>query len=153
MDREDYEELGFEDALENVSHTLDLRKSGELTRTGLGKVVDFLVLLRTGFQQSWQFVVIIQAIWIFLGLSNSVSKAVEALTGVFIPGKWWGVIAVAGVAVCLVLGMVLLLYGGTQRHSFLVNQRQNPAQALDYRTYQLLLDRIDDLENEIEDLK
>jgi len=153
MKRKDYKELDFENALEKVSHTLDLKKSGELTRSGLGKIVDFLVLLRRGFDQSWQFVVIIQAVWIFLGLSDNVGEAIEAIFGITIPGSYWGIIAVIGVAACLILGLLLLLYGGTQRHSFLVNQRQNPAQALDYRSYQLILDRIDELEQEIQNSK
>lgn len=153
MDREDYKELGFEDALEKVSKKLDLRKSGRITRKGLGKVVDFLVLLRRGFQESWQFVVIIQAVWIFLGLSNQVGEAIEALLGVSVSGKIWGIVALLGVASCLMLGVLLLLYGGSRRHTFLVNQRQNPAQALDYRSYQLILDRLDELEQEINELK
>lgn len=151
LDREDYKKLSFEDALEKVADTLDLKKSARITREGFGKLIDLFVFLRQSFQQSWQFVVIIQAMWIFLGLSDDVGVAIENLLGITVSGTWWGIIAVAGVIGCLILGLLLLIYGGSQRHSFLVNQRQNPAEALNYRSYQLILDKLDELEKKLEE--
>ncbi|MBS1264035.1 MAG: hypothetical protein MAG715_01233 [Methanonatronarchaeales archaeon] len=155
MQRKDFAELDFDQALERVSNTIDLRSSGRIHRRGLGRMIDALILLRQGFQETWQFMVLFQAFWLFLGLLPNVT---EVLNGTF---ELIGIsirletveLALASVVVMVLLlafGVTLLLYGGSKRHQMLINQRQNPGQKLDYEAFRLVLSRLDEVEKKVE---
>ncbi len=144
----------FHDTLDEMAQTIDPKESKDLPeRSWKGKLVDRAILLRKGFQQVWQFLVIIQALFIFLGLSESVSEAIHAITGIRISGKIIGVIALFGLAFTLAFGMFLLLIGGTQRATFLVNQKQNPAQRMDYEGYRRILVELRETKRKVEELE
>lgn len=128
----------FHDLLNDMADEIDPKESKNIfRRDGLGKLLDFGILIRRGFQQAWQFIVIIQALWIFLGLSPQVSSALEQF-GVHISGFWMGIMAIGGIVFFAGFGMAMLLYGGSQRSKFLVNQKQNPAQRMDYHFYRAM---------------
>lgn len=128
----------FHSLLNDMADEIDPKESKNIfRREGLGKLLDLSILIRRGFQQSWQFIVIIQALWIFLGLSPQVSAALEQF-GIYISGFWMGILAFGGIIFFAVLGMAMLLYGGSQRSKFLVNQKQNPAQRMDYHFYKAM---------------
>ena len=127
----------FHELLDEMAKQIDPRESRRIYRRGLGKAIDVAILLRRGFEQSWQFIVVIQALFIFLGLSPQVSEALAQL-GIYISGTVLGIMAVAGIVFFFAFGMALLLYGGSQRSSFLVNQKQNPAQRMNYQYYRAM---------------
>lgn len=128
----------FHDLLNDMADEIDPKQSKNIfRREGLGKILDLGILIRRGFQQSWQFVVVIQALWIFLGLSPQVSDALAQI-GIHISGMWIGIIAVIGIAFFACFGMVMLLYGGSQRSTYLVNMKQNPAQRMNYHFYRAM---------------
>lgn len=127
----------FHELLDEMAKQIDPRESRRITRRGLGKVIDVATLLRRGFEQSWQFIVVIQALFIFLGLSPQVS-AVLAQLGIHISGTAIGVAALVGIVFFFAFGLVLLLYGGSQRSSFLVDQKQNPAERMSYQFYRAM---------------
>lgn len=127
----------FHELLDEMARQIDPRESRRITRRGLGKVIDVAILLRWGFEQSWQFIVVIQALFIFLGLSPQVSAALAQL-GIHISGTVLGIMAVAGIVFFFAFGLALLLYGGSQRSTFLVSQKQNPAQRMNYQYYRAM---------------
>ena len=127
----------FHELLDEMAKQIDPRESRRISRRGLGKIIDVAILLRRGFEQSWQFIIVIQALFIFLGLSPQVSAALAQL-GIHISGAVIGIIAVAGIVFFFAFGMALLLYGGSQRSTFLVNQKQSPAQRMNYQYYRAM---------------
>ena len=128
-------EKSFPELLNDKAAEIDPTESRRFTRKGLGKAIDVAILLRRGFEQAWQFIVIIQALFIFLGLSPQVSDALRQL-GISLSGTAIGLIALGGIAFFFIFGLILLLYGGTQRSSSLINEKQAPAQRLNYSFYQ-----------------
>jgi len=130
----EFEEKEYSEMLEDMAREINPRKTGEMTRTGLGKFIDVAVLLRRGFQQGWQFIVIIQALFVFFGLSDQVSNAL-AQFGLHISGYWLGVGAIGGIIFFFVFGLALLLYGGSQRTRNLIMSKQNPNPRLDFHFY------------------
>jgi len=144
----------FHEVLDDMARRINPRESGRVieTRRGLGKLIDFAILGRRGFQQAFQFIVIIQALFIFLGLSPQVSKAL-AQFGIHISGFWIGVIAVCGVVFFILFGLTMLLYGGSQRSTFLVNQSQNPAQRQDWLFYKLASKKLEKLDRRLDKLE
>lgn len=127
----------FHELLDEMAKQIDPRESRRISRRGLGRVIDIAILLRRGFEQSWQFIVIIQALFIFLGLSPQVSEALAQL-GIHISGTVLGILAVAGIAFFFAFGLALLLYGGSQRSASLVDQKQNPAERMSYQFYRAM---------------
>lgn len=127
----------FHELMDDMARRIDPRESRRISRKGLGKVIDVAILLRQGFEQSWQFIVVIQALFIFLGLSPQVSDALAQM-GIHVSGTTLGIMAVAGIVFFFAFGMALLLYGGSQRSAFLVYQKQNPAQRMDYHYYRAM---------------
>lgn len=151
MLEEDFEELEFDEALERMSEKIDLKASGRIHRKGLGRMIDLLILLRQGFQETWQFMVLAQAFWLFLGLLPNVTDVLNgtfALVGLSfrLETVQLALIAIMAMAGLLFVGVGLLLYGGTRRHQMLITQRQNPSQKLDYEAYRLILHRLAALE-------
>lgn len=149
----------FHETLEEMANEIDPRESRRITRKGLGKLIDVAILLRRGFEQSWQFVVVFQALFIFLGLSPQVSSALSQL-GIPISGTSIGLIAVFAIIFFFIFGMALLLYGGTQRSSSLVNEKQDPAQRMNYHFYRGMArwakdadKRLERIENKLEKLE
>lgn len=155
MRESDFERYGFDEALERLSDTIDLRSSGRIHRKGLGRAIDGLILLRQGFQETWQFMVVAQAFWLFLGLlpnvTNVLNGTLELLgIGFRLESLQLAVLALLVLVMLLMLGVALLLYGGTKRHQMLINQRQNPGQKMDYEAYRLILKRLRELEEKVE---
>jgi len=144
----------YHKVLDDMAGRIDPRESRRVTRTrgGLGKLIDVGILLRRGFQESWQFVIIIQALFIFLGLSPQVSKALAQL-GIQISGFWLGVLAVGGIIFFFVFGLAMLLYGGSKRSTFLVSQSQNPAQRQDWLFYKLASKKLEKLDKRLDKLE
>ncbi len=136
MSDEDLEqfEKPFPDLLNEKAAEIDPKESRRFTRKGFGKIIDLAILLRKGFGQAWQFIVVIQALFIFLGLSPQVSQALSQL-GISLSGTTIGIIALGGIIFFFLFGLALLLYGGTQRSSSLINEKQAPAQRLNYSFY------------------
>jgi len=156
MRESDFERYGFDEALERVSDTIDLRSSGRIHRKGLGKVIDAVILLRQGFQETWQFMVVAQAFWLFLGLLPNVTAVLNGTfdllgIGFRLESVQLAVLALLVMVLLLMLGVGLLLYGGTKRHQMLINQRQNPGQKMDYEAYRLILRRLKELEEKVEE--
>jgi len=144
----------FHEVLDDMASRINPRESRRITesRGGLGKLIDIGILLRRGFQQAWQFVIVIQALFIFLGLSPQVSEALAQL-GIDISGFWLGVIAVGGIVFFFVFGLAMLLYGGSQRSKFLVNQKQNPAQRQDWLFYKLASKKLEEMDMRLKRLE
>ena len=130
-------EKSFPELLNEKAEQIDPKESRRFTRKGLGKVIDVAILLRRGFEQAWQFIVIIQALFIFLGLSPQVSEALQQF-GISLSGTAIGITALGGIVFFFLFGLALLLYGGTQRSSSLINEKQAPAQRLNYSFYQAM---------------
>ena len=152
-------EKPFSELLDDMSREIDPKESRRMTRQGLGKLIDVAILLRRGFEQAWQFIVIFQALFIFLGLSPQVSDALKQL-GISVSGYMIGVLAVVGILFFFAVGLGLLLYGGTQRSSSLINEKQAPAQRMNYHFYRAMAEwtkkadkRMDKIESELEDLE
>ncbi len=124
----------FSELLDEMAEGIDPGESRHFTRKGLGKILDLGILIRRGFQEAWQFVVLIQTLFIFLGLSPQVSQALKQL-GISISGTTIGVLAVFGIVFLFIFGLVLLLYGGTHRSNSLISEKQNPAQRMNYYFY------------------
>lgn len=133
-DLEQFEEKDYPEMLEDMARRINPRRTGDITREGFGKVIDVAVLLRRGFQQGWQFIVVIQALFIFFGLSGQVSNALAAL-GIYISAFWLGVLAIGGIAFFFGLGLLLLLWGGSSRSRSLMMSKQDPNPRLDYEFY------------------
>lgn len=127
----------FHKVIDEMVKRTDPKASREMHRKGLGKFIDVAILLRRGFQQSWQFVVVIQALWIFLGLSPQVSDALSQF-GINISGYWIGILALVGITFFFVFGLALLLYGGSERSNYQVMMKNNPAQRMDYHFYKAM---------------
>jgi len=144
---------GFNDILNEMAREINPQESKNIFRRGgLGKLIDLGVLLRRGFQQSWQFIVIVQALWIFLGLSPQVSRALDQV-GISISGFWIGLIAVITIVFFFGLGMILLLRGGSQRTKFLINQKQNPAQRMDYHFYHATAQKLQEIDERLDKIE
>jgi len=144
----------FHEVLDDMANRINPRESRRITgsRGGLGKLIDIGILLRRGFQQAWQFVIVIQALFIFLGLSPQVSEALAQL-GINISGFWLGVLAVGGIVFFFAFGLAMLLYGGSQRSKFLVNQKQNPAQRQDWLFYKLASKKLEKIDKRLDELE
>lgn len=127
----------FHEILDDMAARIDPKQSKHITRKGLGKIIDIAILLRNGFQQAWQFIVVIQALFIFLGLSPQVSLALKQL-GISISGTMIGVVALGGIIFFFIFGLGLLLYGGTQRSNALISEKQAPAQRMNYHFYRAM---------------
>jgi len=156
-DEEDIEKVfdkPYHKVLDDMASRIDPRESRRVveSRGGLGKLIDIGILLRRGFQQSYQFVVVIQALFIFLGLSPQVSEALGQL-GIEISGFWLGVLAVVGIIFFFIFGLAMLLYGGSQRSKFLVNQKQNPAQRQDWLFYKLASKKLEKIDKRLDELE
>jgi len=149
---EDFREKSYPDMLHEMARRIDPSTSKRIERKGLGKIIDVAILLRRGFSQMWQFVVVIQALFIFLGLSPQVSEALAQL-GIHISGFWLGVIAVGGIVFFFAFGLALLLYGGSQRTRFLVNAQQNPNPRLDYHFYRLASKKLKEIDERLDRLE
>ena len=130
-------EKSFPELLNEKAEQIDPSESRRFTRKGIGKIIDIAILLRRGFEQAWQFIVVIQALFVFLGLAPQVSESLAQL-GISLSGTAIGIIAIGGIIFFLVFGLALLLYGGTQRSSSLINEKQAPAQRLNYSFYQAM---------------
>jgi len=144
----------FHEVLDDMANRIDPKESRKVTesRKGLGRLIDVGILLRRGFQQAWQFIIIIQALFIFLGLSSQVSEALAQL-GIEVSGFWLGVIAICGIIFFFGFGLVMLLYGGSQRSTFLVNQKQNPAQRQDWLFYKLTSRKLEKIDERLKRLE
>jgi len=144
----------FHEVLNDMANRIDPRESRKVagSRGGLGKLIDIGILLRRGFQESWQFVVVIQALFVFLGLSPQVSEALAQL-GIQISGFWIGILAVGGIIFFFVFGLAMLLYGGSKRSTFLVNQSQNPAQRQDWLFYKLASRKLEEMDERLKRLE
>jgi len=144
----------YHKVLDDMAGRIDPRESRRVagSRGGLGKLIDIGILLRRGFQESWQFVVVIQALFVFLGLSPQVSEALAQL-GIQISGFWLGVIAVGGIVFFFIFGLAMLLYGGSKRSTFLVNQSQNPAQRQDWLFYKLASKKLEKIDKRLDELE
>jgi len=138
--------------LHRMACQIDPSTSKRIEREGLGKVIDVGILLRRGFQQAWQFVIVIQALFIFLGLSPQVSEAL-AQFGIQISGFWLGVLAVGGIIFFFVFGLAMLLYGGSQRSKFLINAQQNPNPRLDYHYYRASAKKLEEMDERLKRLE
>lgn len=139
-ERDELEEFDkeFHNLLNDMANEVNPRESKNIfRRDGLGKVLDFFILLRRGWQQSWQFIIVVQALFIFLGLSSQVSDALSVI-GIQISGMWIGILAIVGIVFFTGFGMAMLIYGGSQTSTALVNQKQNPAQRMDYHFYRAM---------------
>lgn len=150
-------EKPFPELLNDMAARVDPRESRRMTRKGLGKLIDVAILLRQGFSQSWQFIVIIQALFVFLGLAPQVSQSLGQI-GINVSGTMIGIIALGGIVFFVVFGLALLLYGGTQRSSSLINQKQDPASRMNYQFYRAMSkwarrmdERLDRIESELEE--
>lgn len=141
----------FHDTLDSMAERINPAESRKLPERGWkGQIVDYAILLRRGFQQVWQFLVIFQALFIFLGLSQNVSNSIHSITGIRIPSVVIGSLALIGILFMLGFGMFLLLIGGTQKTKFLVNQKQNPAQRMDYEAYRTIIELLKEEREKVE---
>ncbi len=161
MPKDDLSEFNkpFHEMLDDMAKKIDPKESKHITRKGLGKIIDVAILLRRGFEQAWQFIVVIQALFIFLGLSPQVSQALTQL-GIPISGTWIGIIALSGILFFFAFGLALLLYGGTQRSSALISEKQAPSQRMNYHFYKLMAkwtektdDRLKKIESKLDELE
>ncbi len=145
----------FSDVLQYMSNKIEPRDSKDIMnhRKGIGRLMDIAILLRKGFGQSWQFISILQALFIFLGLAENVSKSIELVTGIYIDPFWIGVIAFGSIVFMVLFGLGMLLYGGSQRSQFLINQKQNPAQRMDYTYYKEMAKKNLEMEKKIDKIK
>ncbi len=80
--------------------------------------------------------------------------------GLSVSGTTIGIIALGGIIFFFIFGLALLLYGGTQRFSSLVNEKQAPAQRLDYHFYKSMAswarnadERLDRIESKLEKME
>lgn len=151
-------EKPFHELLDDMARRIKPKESKRINRKGLGKAIDVAILLRRGFEQSWQFIVIIQALFVFLGLSPQVSNALAQL-GIHVSGTAIGLIAISGIIFFFAFGMALLLYGGTQRSTALITSKQNPAMRLNYHFYRTMArwakkqdEKIDSLQEKIDEV-
>lgn len=158
-DEEDLDqfEKPFPELLDDMAAQVDPRESRRMTRKGLGKLIDLAILLRQGFSQSWQFIVVVQALFVFLGLAPQVSQSLAQL-GINVSGTMIGIIAIGGIVFFVVFGLALLLYGGTQRSSSLITQKQDPSSRMNYQFYRAMSkwtkrmdERLDRIESELEE--
>lgn len=152
-------EKSFPELLDEMATRVDPRESRRTTREGLGKLIDLAILLRQGFGQAWQFIIVIQALFIFLGLAPQVSQSLNQL-GISISGTMIGIIALGAILFFVVFGMALLLYGGTQRSTALITQKQSPSSRMNYQFYRAMSrwakrmdERLDRIESKIEELE
>lgn len=149
----------FHEVLNDMAKRIDPKESAKFrnlrsntTRGFLGKAMDFLLLVRKAFGQSWRFMIIVQAIFIFLGLAPEVSKSL-AVIGINISGDMLVAIAITGELFLFLIGFVMLLYGGSQRSTFLVNQKQNPAQRMDYHFYKAVANKLQEMDDRLKDIE
>jgi len=149
---EDFKKKSYPDMLHKMARWIDPSTSKKIERKGLGKLIDVAILLRRGFAQMWQFVIVIQALFIFLGLSSQVSDALAQL-GIHISGFWLGVIAVGGIVFFFIFGLAMLLYGGSQRSKFLINAQQNPNPRLDYHYYRASAKKLEEMDERLKRLE
>lgn len=70
-----------------------------------------------------------------------------------------GIIALGGILFFGVFALALLLYGGTQRSTALITQKQNPSSRMNYQFYRAMSrwakrmdERLDGIESKIEEL-
>lgn len=140
----------FHEVIDDMVKQTNPQESRRIHRKGLGKLIDIAVLLRRGFQQSWQFIVVVQALFIFLGLSPQVSAALEQI-GISVSGTVIGIVAVVGIAFFFVFGLALLLYGGTMRTNYQIMMKQNPAQRMNYYFYRAMARWAKRMENKLEE--
>jgi len=145
----------FEEVMDTMAEGINPRASSKtLERESLiGRIMDFGILLRKGYGQAWQFIAIIQALFIFLGLSEKVSDALYQVLGIQISGYWIGVVAIAGVVFFVIFGLAMLLIGGSQRSQFLVKQKQNPAQFMDKKYYEISMRKLREIDKRLDRLE
>lgn len=149
----------FHNVLNKMASRIDPKESRDVLNTRastkrgfIGKIMDFAILLRKGFQQSWRFMILIQAGFIFLGLAPEVSKSLKAI-GIQLSGRMLVIIAIGGEFVLLAAGIIMLLYGGSQRSQFLINQKQNPAQRMNYHFYKYMAHQMEEVDNRLDKLE
>ncbi|KXB04721.1 hypothetical protein AKJ50_02060 [candidate division MSBL1 archaeon SCGC-AAA382A13] len=157
-DELDQFEKSFPELLDDMAKQINPRESRRISRKGLGKIIDVAILLRRGFDQSWQFVVVIQALFVFLGLAPQVSESL-AQFGINITGTMIGLLALGGIIFFFIFGLALLLYGGTQRSTALINEKQAPAQRMNYNFYKAMAkwaknanQRLDKIEKKLDEI-
>jgi len=152
IDEKDFKETEFGDLLDKTSREIDIRESGRKVRGGWGAVVDWAILARQAIQQVWQFIVFIQAFIIFTGLLPNVTTVLNRFLDEIIGSTFQfstmqiGIAAFGSIAILIVAGFVLLLYGGTLRHSSLINKKQDPGMRMNYEAYRIIMKRLDELE-------
>lgn len=144
----------YSDVLEHMADKINPSESRDITkrRNGIGRILDIAILIRKGFGQAWQFISMITSIYIILGLSEQVSHALSLL-GIMISPFQIGLLAVGSMGFFVCLGMVMLLYGGSQRSQYLINLKQNPAQRMDYVFYKETAKKLIEIDKRLEQIE
>jgi len=156
MDKKKYKE--YTDALEDACNGIELPKSVKTRRKGVSGIRDKLVFYKTAWGVAESWAALPKAFVFWLGLTplaianfNEFMKFIGS--PIYLPIGYTSLISVVVVCVLMIFGFYSMTKIGLNRRSLELGGKQNPTYFLLYVMSKMMIDKIDNLENEIKDLK